>query len=77
MTLGVVVWIDGNHAPDARIAAPGRDQRNGAANGDPAERQIAKIKGIQKSLDRASKEICVVSRLRYARITVTGVIERM
>src|SRR5215469_18337315 len=38
---GIVVGVHGYHAGDARIAPSGQDQRNGATNGNPAQRHIA------------------------------------
>src|SRR5262249_4528657 len=67
--------IDGHDAGHTRIAPPGDDQGNCAANGDPTEHHIAEIMDVEKSFDGANKEIGVVLRLRDVRITVTGVIE--
>jgi hypothetical protein len=48
-TLTAGVHRDGHHTRHTRVAACSQDQRNGASNRDPAQRRVAKIKGVEES----------------------------
>src|SRR5262249_23641462 len=61
---GIVVRIDGYDTRHTDIAASSNDQRNRAADGDAAQRHRLQIEGIEKTLDRADKEIRIIPRFR-------------
>ena len=53
---GIVVGVHGHHADNARIAPSGQDQSNGATNGNPAQRHIAKIKASRNLSTESAKK---------------------